>query len=205
MKKVIHYDEDYCCKLIKSALSANDSNEEINRSSIKKHILSKVEYIKERYSVDHEDIYSEICFDFIRKSVITKIRSEKGCPTTFILHYVFNQLRDIEKSCARGTYGKMHRNCDAMDRIAFHLEDLQDEGEWIPELWDHDDPESLLIAKETLQRLITIIGEREVAVLFGELSMEEYLSITGISERSFFYRISRGKQLFEVIMESDSD
>ncbi len=192
-------------KLIKSALSTNDSNEEINRSSIKKHILSKVEYIKERYAVDHEDIYSEICFDFLRKSVITRIRSEKGSPTTFILHYVFNQLRDIEKSCARGTFGKMYRNCDAMDRIAFHLEDLHKEGEWIPELWDRDDPESILIARETLQRLIEIIGPRELAVLMGELSMEEYLSATGISERSFFYRISRRKQLLELLMESDNN
>ena len=153
MRKVIYYDEDYCIGLIKAALSPNGKNGDINKSAIKKHILSKLQCIKDRYGVTHEDIYSEICFNFLRKSVITKINNDKGSPCTFILHYVFNKLRNIERSCARGTFDKMHANCDAMDNLAFRLEDLDNDGNWIPELTEYDDPESLLIARETRERL----------------------------------------------------
>ena len=69
----------------------------------------------------------------------------EGCSATFILHYVFNQLRNIERSCARGTFKKMHKNCDAKDNIAFRLEDLNDDGKWIPELTDYDDHIQLII------------------------------------------------------------
>jgi len=170
---------------------------------IKKHILTKLEHIKEIYGVAHEDIYSEICFDFLRKSVITKINNKKGSPATFILHYVFNQLRNIERSCARGTFEKMHKNCDTMDNIAFHLEDLNDGGNWIPELTDYNDPERLLIAQETLHQLQDLLGEPELSVLFGDLTMDEYCDITGISRRSFFRRLSHSRRLFEELLGSD--
>ena len=203
MRKVIYYDENYCISLIKSALSPNGKNGGINKSGIKKHILTKLEHLKEIYGVTHEDIYSEICFNFLCRSVIAKIKNRKGCPTTFILHYVFNQLRNIERSCARGTFDKMHQNCDAMENIAFRLEDLNDGGEWIPELTDYDDPESLLIAQQTLHQLQGLLGEAGLSVLLGDLTMDEYCRITGISRRSFFRRLSRSKQLFEELSGSD--
>ena len=40
-----------------------------------------------------------------------------------------------------------------MDNIAFRLEDLNDAENWIPELTDYDDPESLLIAQQTIHQL----------------------------------------------------
>ena len=204
MRKAIYYDENYCINLIKSALSPNGKNDGINKCAIKKHILAKLEHIKEIYGVSHQDIYSEICFNFLCKSVITKIKNKKGCPATFILHYVFNQLRNIERSCARGTFEKMHKNCDAMDNIAFRFEDLNDDGKWIPELTDYDNPESLLIAQQTLHQLQDLLGEAELSVLLGDLTMDEYCSITGISRRSFFRKLSRSKQLFEELLGSDS-
>lgn len=52
---------------------------------------------------------------------IRKIDNRKGSPATIILHYVFNELRNIERSCARGTFDKAHKNCDAMDRVGLPL------------------------------------------------------------------------------------
>ena len=200
MKKVIYYDEDYCIGLIKSALSPNGKNGGINKCTIKKHILLKLEYIKERYGLSHQDIFSEISFNFLRKSAITKINNDKGSPSTFILHYVFNQLRNIERSCTRGTFDKMHTNCDAMEEIAFHLGDLNDDGNWIPELTDYSDPESLLIARQTLHRLQDLLGELELSVLLGNLSMDEYCRITGCCRRSFYNRLSRRKCTVEELL-----
>lgn len=197
MRKAIYYDETYCFNLIKSALSPNGKNDDINKCAIKKHILAKVEQIKEIYGVSHEDLFSEICFDFLRKSVITKIDNKKGCPTTFILHYVFNQLRNIERSCARGTFGKMHKNCDAMDNITFHLDDLNDGGNWIPELTDINDPEKSLLAKEAFQQLQKAIGKSELALLLGEISVEEYAKINGISNRVVYKRKNRIREVLE--------
>ena len=203
MKKIIYYDDEYCIGLIKTALSPNGKNGGINKCAIKKHILSKLEYIKERYGLSHQDIFSEISFNFLRKSAITKINNDKGNPTTFILHYVFNQLRNIERSCARGTFDRVHTNCDAMEEIAFHLGDLNDDGNWIPELTDYNDPESLLIARQTLQRLQDLLGDLEVSVLLGDLSMDEYCSITDISKRSAYKRLSRSRTIVEELLATD--
>jgi DNA-directed RNA polymerase specialized sigma24 family protein len=98
----------------------------------------------------------------------------------------------------------MHKNCDAIDNVAFRLEDLNDGGKWIPELTDYDDPESLLIAQQTLHQLQDLLGEAELSVLLGDLTMDEYCKITGISRRSFYKRLSRSKQLFEELLGSDS-
>jgi DNA-directed RNA polymerase specialized sigma24 family protein len=98
----------------------------------------------------------------------------------------------------------MHKNCDAIDNIAFHLEDLNDDGKWIPELTDYDDPESLLIAQQTSHQLQDLLGEAELSVLLGDLTMDEYCKITGISRRSFYKRLSCSKQLFEELLGSDS-
>ena len=91
-----------------------------------------------------------------------------------------------------------------MNNIAFHLEDLDGGGNWIPELADYNDPESLLIAKETVDQLQSSLGELELSVLVGDLTMDEYCEITGISRRSFYRRLSRSKQLFEELLGSDS-
>jgi len=91
-----------------------------------------------------------------------------------------------------------------MDNIAFRLEDLNDDGKWIPELTDYDDPEGLLIAQQTLHQLQDLLGEAELSVLLGDLTMDEYCEITGISRRSFFRMLSRSKQLFEELLGSDS-
>ena len=64
--------------------------------------------------------------------------------------------------------------------IAFRLEDLNDSGNWIPELTGYNDPERLLIAQQTLHQLQDLLGEPELSVLLGDLTMAEYCSITGI-------------------------
>jgi hypothetical protein len=195
MKTAKHYDEEYCLNLIKLALSPNGSKAGIKTCAIKKLILEKLLAIKDEYGVTHEAIYSEICFDFLCRSVIRLINNQKGSPTTFILHYVFNQLRNIGKACSRGTFDKMHANSDAMDKIAFHLEDLNDDGKWIPELADYETPESLLIARQTLQQIEDSIGKLELSVLLGDITLEEYSIITGLSRRSFYNRLSGSRKV----------
>ncbi len=197
MTKVNYYEENYCIGLIKSALSPNGKNGNLNKCAIKEHILKKVESIKDLYGLSHEDIFSAICFHFLRKSIITKINDDKGCPTTFILHYVFNQLRNIERSCARGNFDSTPQNSDAMDRIAFHIEDLDNDGDWLPELASYNDPESLLIARHTLEELQDRFGEYEISLLIGDLSIEEYCIVAGISQRSAYRRLARLKALLE--------
>ena len=202
MRKVKYYDENYCIGLIKAALSPNGKNDALNKCALKGHILNRVEKLKEEYGLTHEDLLSEICFNFLRKSVIRKIDNQKGSPTTFLLHYVFNELRNIERSCARGTFDKAHKNCDAMDKVAFHFEDLDNDGNWIPELTDYENPEAFLIAQETLAQLRDVLGEYELSVLLGQISMEQYSAITGLSRRAFYRRLSQARPMAEALLGS---
>jgi hypothetical protein len=197
MRKVKYYDENYCIGLITAALSPNGKNDAMNKCALKGLILKKVEKLKEEYGLTHADLLSEICFNFLRKSVIRKIDNRKGSPATFILHYVFNALRNIERSCARGTFDKAHKNCDAMDKVAFHFEDLDSDGNWIPELTDYENPEDFLIARQTLEQLRDLLGEHELSVLLGQISMEQYSAITGSSRRGFYRRLFQARPLVE--------
>ena len=202
MRKVIYYDENYCIGLIKAALSPNGKNDALNKCALKGHILKRVEKLKEDYNLTQKDLLSEICFNFLRKSVIRKIDNQKGSPATFLLHYVFNELRNIERSCAKGTFDKAHKNCDAMDKVAFHFEGLDNQGNWIPELADYQDPEAFLVAQETLAQLRDLLGEHELSVLLGQTSMEQYTEISGLSERSFYRRLSRARPVVEALLGS---
>jgi DNA-directed RNA polymerase specialized sigma24 family protein len=165
-------------------------------------MLKRVKNLKEDYNLAHEDLLSEICFNFLRKSVIRKIDNRKGSPATFILHYVLNELRNIERSSARGSFDKAHRNCDAMDKVAFHFEDLDNDGTWIPELTDYEDPEALLIAQETLVTLRDLLGRHELSVLLGHTSMEQYSAITGLSRRGLYRRLSQARPVVEALLGS---
>ena len=202
MRKVKYYDENYCIRLIKAALSPNGKNDAVNKCALKDHILKRVEKLKEDYNLTQEDLLSEICFNFLRKSVICKIDNQKGSPATFILHYVFNELRNIERSCSRGTFDKAHKNCDAMDKVAFHFEDLDNEGNWIPELTDYENPEDFLIAQEILVQLRDLLGEHELSVLLGQISMEQYSEITGSSRRGFYRRLAHAWPVVEAQLGS---
>ena len=189
MRKVINYDENYCIRLIQSALLPNGKNGEINNSSIKKHILEKLQSIQEQYGMTCEDICSEICFHFMQKNVITKINSDKGCPTTFILHYVFNQLRNIERSCSRGNFENPRKKRDAMSKVTCDLEVMEDKIG--PKIWAEPvDPESILLFKELIDQLLSELGAQELSLLIGQISMEEYCHSTGSSRRSAFRRLA---------------
>jgi hypothetical protein len=200
MRKVKYYDENYCIGLIKAAVSPNGKNDAVNKCALKDHILKRVEKLKNQYGVTRENLLSEICFNFLRKSVIRKIDNQKGSPATFILHYVFNELRNIERSYARGTFDKAHKNCDAMDKVALHFEDPDDDGKSIPELTDYQDSEGLLIAQETLAQLRDLLGEHELSVLLGQSLMEQYSEITGLSRRSFYRRLSHARPVVEELL-----
>ena len=61
--------------------------------------------------------------------------------------------------------------------MAFHFEDLDADGSWIPQLTDFQDPEAFLIAQETLAQLRDVLGAHERSVLLGQPSMEQYSHI----------------------------
>ncbi len=190
MKKEKIYDEEYCVRLIKSALLPGGENPRINACSIKRRILDKVNYLQERYGIDHDDLFSKISLHFLERRVIEKFDPEIAGPTTFILHYVLKQLENIQKSCVLGTFHKTSKKPDAMDLVDFHLEEVPEDRTWLKEAVDYRDPESLLIAKETQERLLYGLGDHEQALLMGAITIEEYCKLTGVSSRTAYRRLA---------------
>ena len=203
MRKEKHYDEEYCIRLIQSALLPRRKNEKINGCKVKRQIIAKVETLQEQYGVELEDLFSEISRHFLEKGIYHKIDCEKAGPTTFILHYVLNQLRNIEKSCVRGTFEKAQKNCDAMDLVAFHLEDVQEDRIWIKELADYNDPESLLIAKEAEAALLAELTAHERSLLMGDITVQEYCKLTGYSSRTAYRRLASMRHSVEKLFVAD--
>ena len=157
----IEIDDTYALGLIKAALGNSNSNSSIERSNIKRHIINKVKKLKDYYGLAHSEIFSEISFNFIRRSILyRKFDFDKGSITTFILHYVFNELRNIEDKCRRGTFMKENQNHDAMDII---IEDIFDYIlEDIKEGVEFDNPENILLAKETYESMKEYFSQEEM-------------------------------------------
>ncbi len=86
MRKEKAYNEDYCIRLIQSALIPRGKSEKVNGCSIKKSNLAKVAKLQEQYGVELDDLFSEISRHFLEKRIFLKIDPNKATPTTFILH-----------------------------------------------------------------------------------------------------------------------
>jgi hypothetical protein len=203
MRKEKHYDQDYCIRLIQSALLPRGKNPEINTCSIKLLILAKIEYLQKQYGLDTEDLFSEISRHFLEKKVIHKINPKKAGPTTFILHYVFNQLRNIERSCSHGNF-ENHRNTrDAMSNVTCDLEVLEDKI--CPGIWaDPVDPESILLLKELVDQLLSELGAQDLSLLTGQISVEDYCQSTGSTRRSAFRRLASMRLRARDLLVADS-
>ena len=189
MRKEKIYDEDYCIRLIQSALTPRGKSEKVNACSIKRSILAKVEKLQEQYGVGVEDLFSEISRHFWDKGIFLKIDQNKAAPTTFILHYVLNQLRNIERSCSRGSFENHRNRRDAMSNVTCDLEVLEDKI--CPEIWAEPvDPESILVLKELIDQLLSELGAQDLSLLTGQITVEDYCQLTGSTRRSAFKRLA---------------
>lgn len=163
----------------------------------------KLQSIQEQYGMTCEDIYSEISFHFVRKRVISKINRDKGCPTTFILHYVFNQLRNIERSCSRGSFENHPKRRDAMSNVTCDLEVLEEKR--CPGIWaDPVDPETILLLKELVDQLLSELGAQDLSLLTGQISVEDYCQSTGSTRRSAFRKLASMRLRARDLLGADS-
>jgi hypothetical protein len=92
--------------------------------------------------------------------------------------------------------------CIGLIKAAFHFEDLHNDGNWIPELTDYENPEAFLLAQETLEQLRDLLGEHELSVLLGQISMEQYSAITGSPRRGFYRRLSQAQPMAEALLRA---
>jgi len=161
-RPILVYDNAYCVGLIKACFKSTGKNILINKSKIKKLILQKVEKIEDNYGLDREDQCSDIIFNFLSKSKIMKIDNDKGSPTTFILQYVFNQLRNIEAKLRRNTY--YCKEEDIMNKINNVAGIIDNESiiEIMMEGVDFNNPESLMMQKEMVEALYKTFTISEV-------------------------------------------
>jgi hypothetical protein len=128
---------------------------------------------------------------------IGTVARKVGVPKYKLRHWCDRYLPEIQKIDIGDS---QHRRF--MDKVAFHFEDLDNEGNWIPELTDYDDPRAFLIAQETLEQLRGVLGEHELSVLLGQTSMEQYSEITGLSRRGSYRRLSQARPVVEELLES---
>ena len=168
------YGDEYCIGLIQAALGKSNKNGDIEKSKIKRLTIERVDRLKEVYGLEHSEIFSDISFHFLSKSKIMDIDDDKGSPTTFILQYVFNQLRNMERKCQRGTY--YGKETDAMSEIDPTVFDLFENESVIDKKVngvDNDDPESLLIRDEMAKDLQKRFTEAELnKIMSGNTSQD---------------------------------
>ncbi len=186
-------------------------------------IKQKIDYLYEVYGVSKDEILWDLLYYFITYNHQDKYDETKGEPTTFIPHYVNNNLNNLGRRYKRiGMVGEFRRYKDLsspelrMDVSLIGLSRSHDDGEekfdfntflefnvLTASFYLSDDPEQILIAKETLALAIKVIGLEEVQVLIGQVDFQDRIDELGISRATYYRRLDVRKQVFRDLLNTD--
>lgn len=186
-------------------------------------IKQKIDYLYEVYGTTKDEILYDLLYYFITYDHKAKYDRTKGKPTTFIPYYVNNYLNNLGRQYKKiGMVGEFRRYKDLanselrMDVSQIGLSRSHDDGEEKFDFntfleykgltaccYSSDNPEQILIAKETLALAVKVIGLEEVQVLIGQVDLHDRIDELGISRATYYRRLVVRKQVFKNLLNMD--
>lgn len=183
-------------------------------------IKQKVDYLYEAYGTTKDEILYDLLYYFFTFNHQSKYDETKGKPTTFIPHYVNNYLNNLGRQYKKiGMVGEFRRYKDLanpelrMDVSLMGLSRTHDDGEakfdfntflefnvLTASYYSSDNPEQILIAKETMCLAVKVIGLEEVQVLIGQVDLHDRIDELGISRATYYRRLAVRKQVFKDLL-----
>jgi len=172
-------------------------------------IQNKMKVLTDEYGLKEIDIVDDLFSQYWDRQHYLKYDEAKGSLPNWIAHYVNNYLNHIIRCYSVRDRANFSCRLDPLDprnssSVCRQKDNTRDDPDFQPELFiDKTDPESLLIAKETLEKIHETLDEVEVQHLIGEITFFEAAEKLGISAEAFRKRIQRRKNYLKELFKDN--
>ena len=179
------------------------------KNGLHRSIQHKIETLVQEYDLSEREIVDDLFANYWEQGHYRKFDETKGSLNNWIAHYVDLYLNHLIRRCATRAKNNPAKEIDPLDQRNWaNLEwidrdNIRDDPDYQPEIvFDPNNPESLCIAKETLEFARSHFKETEIAYLMGEIELEEAAQLTGCSVDAFRKSMERRRVDFRNAMRA---
>jgi hypothetical protein len=169
-----------------------------HKNDLYESIRYRVDVLTDEYALLEQDVVAELFSNYWERAHYKKYDASKGSLRNWIAHYVNSYLKHlIRRHAIRAKHEEAHKAdpLDQKNRSSIEWIDkdnIRDDPDYQPELdIDWTNPESSLIAKETLEFIKGHFSEVEIEHLMGEIGLDEAARLSGTSCEAFRRRLDR--------------
>ena len=166
-------------------------------------IQGKVLSLVEEYGLSQKEIADELFGNYWRKGHFNKFDETRGSLNNWIARHVNLYLNHLIRKYAVRAKQADHQNLDPLDQRNWADIEWIDRGnekddpDFQPDiLIDPNNPEDLLIAKETMEFAEDHFTEVEFGYLIGEIDLEEATAMAGATPEAFRKQLDRKRADF---------
>jgi hypothetical protein len=183
------------------ALSAKDG------FPINRRIHTKVEILNARYSLNVDEIISELFENYVSREHFRKYNSNKASLSTFITSYVDRYLNNLGRKYNRHPNSRKKiqlpgdEKTDIFDEYRRYSLSYLEQYDFNCSLAYYLTPEHYLIAKQLYEEIVFFFGLHDSSVLLGGIERKDEAFRLGIKEETYRKRLTRKKVLFKGRLE----
>jgi hypothetical protein len=176
-------------------------------------IQYKMEVLKEDYDLPEQNVVDDLFSNYWERRHYLKYDETKGSLNNWIANYVNLYLNHTIRRCSARSKDIQNQRIDPIDQrnqanlVWIDKDNQKDDPDYKPEIvFDSDNPENLLIAKETLGLIHDHFTKPEIDYMMGEIDLCEAAEQVGISCNAFRVRLDRHKLAFkEALVAIDNE
>jgi hypothetical protein len=165
--------------------------------------------LKNEYGLSEEEIVDELFEEYWERGHYRKFDETKGCLNNWIARYVNLYLNHLIRRYATRSRNNPAKECDPLDQRNWaNLEWIDRDNEkedldYQPEIvFNPTNPESLCIAKETLEFVHGHFNRIQYDYLMGEIELNEAAALLGSSPSAFRKSLERRRIDFRNAMRA---
>jgi hypothetical protein len=151
-----------------------------DKNGVYSSIQHKMHVLKNEYDLSEQTIVDELFENYWRRKHYRKFNETKGSLNNWIARYVIFYLNHLIRRYATRARNDPGRDIDPMDQRNWanlewiDMDNFRNDPDYQPEIiFDPMNPESLCIAKETLEFIHGHFKETDIAYLMGEIELNE--------------------------------
>lgn len=180
-----------------------------DRNYLHEKIQYKMNVLRQEYHLSEREVIDDLFSNYWERGHYKKYDETKGSLNNWIAGHVNLYLNHLIRKYAIRSKKELSREIDPLDQRNraqvewIDRDNTRDDPDYQPEvLIDENNPESLLIAKETLDLAYGHFGRVEIDYLMGEIDLDEAANLLGISPDVFRKRIDRRRVHFRQAMQA---
>jgi len=180
-----------------------------DKNRLHRSIQHKIETLVQEYDLSEREIVDDLFENYWERGHYRKYDETKGSLNNWIARYVSLYLNNFIRRCAVRAKNDPGQNIDPLDQrnqanlVWLDKDNERDDPDYQPDIIiDPTNPQSLCIAKETLEFAHSHFKKNEIDYLMGEIELDEAAGVSGCSCDAFRKKLERRKVDFKNAMKA---